>query len=73
MPRVINNAAKVKITTKTTPLQVHSNPSNKSKVLAQLPKNDIVPMFQETRKWYQVEYLPGKKGWISKKYSELAK
>jgi len=70
---VAKSIRKVKITTKTTPLQVHSNPSNKSKVLGQLPKNDIVPMFQETRKWYQVEYLPGKKGWISKKYSELAK
>ena len=64
---------KVKITTKIAPLQVRSDPSNKSKVVAQLPVNAIVPMFQETRKWYQVEYLPGKKGWISKKHSKLAK
>ena len=64
---------KVKITTKIAPLQVRSDPSHKSKVVPQLPTNAIVPMFQETRKWYQVEYIPGKKGWISKKHSKLAK
>ncbi|MBC8284715.1 MAG: SH3 domain-containing protein [Nitrospinae bacterium] len=63
---------KVKITTKTTPLRVRSDPSSKAEVLAQLPTATIVPMFQETGQWYQIEYLPGKKGWISKKYSKLA-
>ncbi len=61
---------KVKITTKTTPLRVRADPSSKAEVIAQLPTATIVPMFQETGQWYQIEYLPGKKGWISKTYSK---
>ena len=61
---------KVKITTKTTPLRVRADPSSKAEVVAQLPTATIVPMFQETGQWFQIEYLPGKKGWISKKYSK---
>jgi len=68
----VKPAKKVKITTKTTPLRVRSDPSSKAEVVAQLPTATIVPMFQETGQWYQIEYLPGKKGWISKKYSKLA-
>ena len=61
---------KVKVTTKTTPLKVRADPSSKAEVVAQLPAKTILPMFQETGKWYQIEYLPGKKGWISKTYSK---
>ena len=61
---------KVKITTKTKPLNVRADPSSKAEVVAQLPTETIIPMFQETGQWYQIEYLPGKKGWISKKYSK---
>jgi tetratricopeptide (TPR) repeat protein len=61
---------KVKITTKTTPLRVRAAPSSKAEIVAQLPTASIVFMFQETEQWYQVEYLPGKKGWISKTYSK---
>jgi tetratricopeptide (TPR) repeat protein len=61
---------KVKITTKTTPLRVRADPFSKAEVVGQLPTASIVPMFQETGQWYQIEYLPGKKGWISKTYSK---
>ena len=61
---------KVKITTKTTPLRVRADPSSTAEVVSQLPTTTIVPMFQETEQWYQIEYLPGKKGWISKTYSK---
>jgi tetratricopeptide (TPR) repeat protein len=61
---------KVKITTKISPLKVRSDPSSKAEVVAQLPTATIIPIFQETGQWYQIEYLPGKKGWISKKYSK---
>ena len=61
---------KVKITTKTKPLNVRADASSKAEVVAQLPTETIIPMFQETGQWYQIEYLPGKKGWISKKYSK---
>ena len=61
---------KVKVTTKTKSLNVRADPSNKAEVVAQLPTETIISMFQETGKWYQIEYLPGKKGWISKKYSK---
>lgn len=63
---------KVKIITKTTSLRVRADPSIKAEIIEQLPTAAIVPMFQETGEWYQVEYLPGKKGWISKKYSQPA-
>ena len=66
----VKTVKKVKITTKTTPLRVRADPSSKAEVVAQLPTATIVPMFQETGQWYQIEYLPGKKGWISKKYSK---
>jgi len=66
----VKPAKKVKITTKSTPLRVRADPSSKAEVVAQLPTATIVPMYQETGQWYQIEYLPGKKGWISKKYSE---
>ncbi|MFT4579481.1 MAG: tetratricopeptide (TPR) repeat protein [Nitrospinales bacterium] len=61
---------KVQITTKKTPLKVRADPSSKAEVVAQLPKATIIPMLQETGQWYQIEYLPGKKGWISKRYSK---
>ena len=61
---------KVKITTRTTALRVRADPSSKSEVVAIIPAQTIVPMFQETGQWYQVEYLPGKKGWISKNFSK---
>lgn len=64
---------KVKVTTKMTPLRVRADPSSKADVIAQIPIATIVPMFQETGQWYQVEYSRGKKGWISKKYSRLVK
>ena len=75
-PELVKKAAvkptkKVKITTKTTPLRVRSDPSSKAEVIAQLPTATIVPMLQETGQWYQIEYMPGKKGWISKRYSKL--
>jgi tetratricopeptide (TPR) repeat protein len=67
---VVKPVKKVKITTKKTPLKVRADPSIKADVIAQLPMATIVPMFQETGQWYQIEYLPGKKGWISKTYSK---
>jgi hypothetical protein len=69
-PTAVKPVKKVKITTKTTPLRVRADPSSKADVIAHLPTATIVPMFQETGQWYQIEYLPGKKGWISKKYSK---
>ena len=62
---------KVQITTKTAPLRVRAVPSSKAEVVAELPAHSILPMIQETGLWYQIEYLPGKKGWITKKYSRL--
>lgn len=61
----------VRIATKKTPLKVRAEPDSRSKIVASLPKNSIVPVFQESKDWFQVEYQKGKKGWISKKYSRL--
>ncbi|MBC8287762.1 MAG: SH3 domain-containing protein [Nitrospinae bacterium] len=61
----------VKVVTLKAPLRVRAAPDAKSKVLAQLPKNTVVPVFQEAKDWFQVEYQKGKKGWISRKYSQL--
>lgn len=64
---------RVRIMTKGAPLRVRAEPDARSKVLAQIPKGSIVPVFQEGRDWFQIEYQRGKKGWISKKYSQLIK
>jgi tetratricopeptide (TPR) repeat protein len=63
----------VLITTKEAPLRVRAKPNVLSKALAQIPKGSVVPVFQETNDWFQIEYQKGKKGWISKKYSQLIK
>ena len=63
---------RVRIVTRKTPLRVRENPETKSHVVAQIPKDSVVPVFQEKNGWYQIEYQKGKKGWISKKYSTSA-
>lgn len=62
---------KVRITTKDAPLRVRAEPDIRSKVLAQIPKGSVVPVFQEAKDWFEIEYQTGKNGWISKKYSQL--
>ena len=62
---------RVRIMTKGAPLRVRAEPDARSKVLAQIPKGSVVPVFQEAKDWFQIEYQKGKKGWISKKYSVL--
>ena len=64
---------RVQITTKEAPLSVRAKPDVRSKALAQVPKGSVVPVFQEAKDWFQIEYQKGKKGWISKKYSQLIK
>ena len=64
---------RVQITTKEAPLIVRAEPDVGSKALAQVPKGSVVPVFQEAKDWFQIEYQKDKKGWISKKYSQLIK
>jgi tetratricopeptide (TPR) repeat protein len=64
---------RVQIITKKAPLRVRAEPDVRSKALAQVPKGSVVPVFQEAKDWFQIEYQKGKKGWISKKYSQLIK
>jgi len=68
-PPVQEPTKRVRITTKNAPLRVRAKADARSTVVAQIPKNSVVPVFQETEKWFQIEYQKGKKGWISKKYS----
>ena len=63
---------RVRIMTRKTPLRVRENPDSKARVVAQIPRGSVVPVFQEEKDWYQIEYQKGKKGWIAKKYSKLA-
>ena len=62
---------RARVTTKEAPLRVRAEPDVRSKVLAQIPKGSEVPVFQEGKDWFEIEYQKGKKGWISKKYSVL--
>ena len=64
---------RVQITTKEAPLSVRAEPDVRSKALAQVSKGSVVLVFQEAKDWFQIEYQKGKKGWISKKYSQLIK
>jgi hypothetical protein len=61
---------RVRIVTRKTPLRVRESSDSKSRVVAQIPKDSVVPVFQEKKDWYQIEYQTGKKGWISKKFSK---
>ena len=62
---------RAQIITKGAPLRVRAKPDAQSNVLAQIPKDTIVLVFQEAKDWFQVEYQKDKKGWISKKFSQL--
>ena len=62
---------RARIITNGAPLRVRAKPDAQSNVLAQIPKDAIVLIFQEAKDWFQVEYQKGKKGWISKKFSQL--
>ncbi len=62
---------RVRIMTRKIPLRVREKPDYNSKVVAQIPKNTVVPVLQESKDWFQVEYQKGKEGWITKKYSKL--
>jgi hypothetical protein len=62
---------RVRIMTRSTPLRVRAQPDAKSGVVAQVPRNSIVPVFQENKNWYQIDYQRGKKGWIAKKYTKV--
>ena len=62
---------RVRIMTRNTPLRVREKPDAQSKVVAQIRKGSVVPVFQEAKDWFQIEHQKGKKGWISKKYSKL--
>ena len=61
---------RVRIMTRKTPLRVREMPDSKSPVVAQIPKGSVVPVFQDKKDWYLIEYQKGKKGWIAKKYSK---
>ena len=61
----------VQIMTRNTPLRVREKPDAQSKVVAQIRKGLVVPVFEEAKDWFWIEYQKGKKGWISKKYSKL--
>jgi tetratricopeptide (TPR) repeat protein len=71
LAQAASSTRRVRIVTKVAPLRVRAKPDARSKVLAQIPKNTIVLVFQEAKDWFQVEYQKGKKGWISKKFSQL--
>ena len=62
---------RARIITNGAALRVRAKPDAQSNVLAQIPKDAIVLIFQEAKDWFQVEYQKGKKGWISKKFSQL--
>jgi tetratricopeptide (TPR) repeat protein len=63
----------IRITTKEAPLTVRAEPDILSKALAQVPKDMVVTVFKEVKGWFKIEYQKGKKGWVSKKYSQLIK
>ena len=68
---VASRLRRVRIVTEVASLRVRAKPNARSKVLAEIPKNTIVQVFQEAKDWFQVEYEKGKKGWVSKKFSKL--
>ena len=55
-----------------TRLNVRSDPEIRGgNIMYKLKLGERVPVLRENEGWYQVEYVPGKSGWISKSYSKL--
>ena len=55
-----------------TRLNVRSEPEIRGgNIMYKLKLGERVPVLRENEGWYQVEYVPGKSGWISKSYSKL--
>ena len=55
-----------------TRLNVRSEPEIRGgNIVFQLKLGERIPVLRENEGWYQVEYAPGKSGWISKAYSKL--
>ena len=55
-----------------TRLNVRSEPKIRGgNIVFQLKLGERIPVLRENEGWYQVEYAPGKSGWISKTYSKL--
>jgi Tfp pilus assembly protein PilF len=55
-----------------TRLNVRSEPEIRGgNIVFQLELGERIPVLRENEGWYQVEYAPGKSGWISKTYSKL--
>jgi tetratricopeptide (TPR) repeat protein len=55
-----------------TRLNVRSEPEIRGgNIVFQLKLGERIPVLRESEGWYQVEYAPGKSGWISKTYSKL--
>jgi len=55
-----------------TRLNVRSGPEIRGgNIVFQLKLGERIPVLRENEGWYQVEYAPGKSGWISKIYSKL--
>ncbi len=55
-----------------TRLNVRSGPEIRGgNIVFQLKLGERIPVLRENEGWYQVEYAPGKSGWISKTYSKL--
>ena len=59
----------VRVVTLDMPLRVRREPSLKARVVSAVPRNAIVPVFDEDEKWVLVEYARDKTGWISKKFT----
>jgi hypothetical protein len=55
-----------------TRLNVRSEPKIRGgNIVFQLKLGERIPVLRENEGWYQVEYAPGKSGWVSKTYSKL--
>jgi len=55
-----------------TRLNVRSEPEIRGgNIVYKLKLGERIPVLRENESWYQVEYVPGKSGWISKSYSKL--
>ncbi|MEC7641516.1 MAG: SH3 domain-containing protein [Nitrospinota bacterium] len=65
---------KVKITTRSTPLNVRKAPSARSPIIGRVNKGTTHSVLEESGGWFHIVYSKGKTtGWISKKYSQIVR
>jgi uncharacterized protein YgiM (DUF1202 family) len=63
----------IAVVTRSNPLRVRETPAKNGKILGRVGNGSRHTVSKENKEWYLIEYAPGKKGWIFKKFTKAVK